>query len=163
MIFQRTPRNPVHLFRGKGGVGKTVVAAAVALWMAKQGKRPAGLDQSRPQPLQSLPAGCLRKARVDPRHGQPPRSGNRHQGHDRQIQDRRYERRSVVSQICGHLRRPKIHRIRHHESAFEESCCFENGINIILTTPLSSMSSTPHPRRTPETAGDVQAYTSWTR
>ena len=26
-------------FGGKGGVGKTVVAAAAALWMAKQGKR----------------------------------------------------------------------------------------------------------------------------
>lgn len=38
-FFREYPDMRYIYFGGKGGVGKTVVAAAVALWMAKQGKR----------------------------------------------------------------------------------------------------------------------------
>jgi arsenite-transporting ATPase len=38
-FFKEYPDMRYIYFGGKGGVGKTVVAAAVALWMAKQGKR----------------------------------------------------------------------------------------------------------------------------
>jgi arsenite-transporting ATPase len=38
-FFREHPDMRYIYFGGKGGVGKTVVAAAVALWMAKQGKR----------------------------------------------------------------------------------------------------------------------------
>ncbi len=38
-FFREHPHMRYIYFGGKGGVGKTVVAAAVALWMAKQGKR----------------------------------------------------------------------------------------------------------------------------
>ncbi|MBW1689421.1 MAG: TRC40/GET3/ArsA family transport-energizing ATPase [Deltaproteobacteria bacterium] len=38
-FFKRHPQMRYTYFGGKGGVGKTVVAAAVALWMAQQGKR----------------------------------------------------------------------------------------------------------------------------
>ncbi len=38
-FFKEHPEMRYIYFGGKGGVGKTVVAAAVALWMAKQGKR----------------------------------------------------------------------------------------------------------------------------
>ena len=38
-FFKRHPRMRYTYFGGKGGVGKTVVAAAVALWMAQQGKK----------------------------------------------------------------------------------------------------------------------------
>jgi arsenite-transporting ATPase len=39
VFFVDHPEMRYIYFGGKGGVGKTVVAAAVALWMAKQGKR----------------------------------------------------------------------------------------------------------------------------
>jgi arsenite-transporting ATPase len=38
-FFEKHPEMRYIYFGGKGGVGKTVVAAAVALWMAKQGKK----------------------------------------------------------------------------------------------------------------------------
>jgi len=38
-FFKEHPEMRYIYFGGKGGVGKTVVAAAVALWMAKQGKK----------------------------------------------------------------------------------------------------------------------------
>jgi arsenite/tail-anchored protein-transporting ATPase len=38
-FFKEHPQMRYIYFGGKGGVGKTVVAAAVALWMAKQGKK----------------------------------------------------------------------------------------------------------------------------
>ena len=38
-FFKEYPDMQYIYFGGKGGVGKTVMAAAVALWMAKQGKR----------------------------------------------------------------------------------------------------------------------------
>ncbi len=38
-FFKENPTIKYIYFGGKGGVGKTVVAAAVALWMSKQGKR----------------------------------------------------------------------------------------------------------------------------
>jgi len=38
-FFEEYPEMRYIYFGGKGGVGKTVVAAAVALWMARQGKR----------------------------------------------------------------------------------------------------------------------------
>jgi len=38
-FFKRHPQLRYTYFGGKGGVGKTVVAAAVALWMAQQGKK----------------------------------------------------------------------------------------------------------------------------
>jgi arsenite-transporting ATPase len=38
-FFKRYPQMRYTYFGGKGGVGKTVVAAAVALWMAEQGKK----------------------------------------------------------------------------------------------------------------------------
>jgi arsenite-transporting ATPase len=38
-FFKRYPQMRYTYFGGKGGVGKTVVAAAVALWMAQQGKK----------------------------------------------------------------------------------------------------------------------------
>ncbi|MBN2123725.1 MAG: ArsA family ATPase [Deltaproteobacteria bacterium] len=38
-FFKEHPNMRYIYFGGKGGVGKTVVAAAVALWMAKQGKK----------------------------------------------------------------------------------------------------------------------------
>lgn len=38
-FFREHPRMRYIYFGGKGGVGKTVVAAAVALWIAKQGKK----------------------------------------------------------------------------------------------------------------------------
>jgi arsenite-transporting ATPase len=38
-FFKRHPQMRYTYFGGKGGVGKTVVAAAVALWMAEQGKK----------------------------------------------------------------------------------------------------------------------------
>ena len=38
-FFKEHPQMRYIYFGGKGGVGKTVVAAAVALWMSKQGKR----------------------------------------------------------------------------------------------------------------------------
>ncbi|MCG2778677.1 MAG: ArsA family ATPase [Desulfobacterales bacterium] len=38
-FFKEYPSMRYIYFGGKGGVGKTVVAAAVALWMAKQGKK----------------------------------------------------------------------------------------------------------------------------
>ena len=38
-FFKRHPRMRYTYFGGKGGVGKTVVAAAVAMWMAQQGKK----------------------------------------------------------------------------------------------------------------------------
>jgi arsenite-transporting ATPase len=38
-FFKENPEMRYIYFGGKGGVGKTVVAAAVALWMAKQGKK----------------------------------------------------------------------------------------------------------------------------
>ena len=38
-FFQKHPQMKYIYFGGKGGVGKTVVAAAVALWIAEQGKK----------------------------------------------------------------------------------------------------------------------------
>ena len=38
-FFSEHPQMRYIYFGGKGGVGKTVVAAAVALWMASEGKR----------------------------------------------------------------------------------------------------------------------------
>jgi len=38
-FFKRHPQMRYTYFGGKGGVGKTVVAAAVAFWMAEQGKK----------------------------------------------------------------------------------------------------------------------------
>ena len=38
-FFKKYPQMRYIYFGGKGGVGKTVVAAAVALWMAEQGKK----------------------------------------------------------------------------------------------------------------------------
>ena len=38
-FFKKHPQMRYTYFGGKGGVGKTVVAAAVALWMAQQGKK----------------------------------------------------------------------------------------------------------------------------
>ncbi len=38
-FFKRHPQMRYTYFGGKGGVGKTVMAAAVALWMAEQGKK----------------------------------------------------------------------------------------------------------------------------
>ena len=38
-FFKEHPEMRYTYFGGKGGVGKTVVAAAVALWMAGQGKK----------------------------------------------------------------------------------------------------------------------------
>ena len=37
--LQEHPNLKYSFFGGKGGVGKTVLAGAMALWMAKQGKR----------------------------------------------------------------------------------------------------------------------------
>ena len=56
------PKLKYIFFGGKGGVGKTVMAGAAALWSAKQGKKdPACLHQPRAQPFQSPGAGCVRK------------------------------------------------------------------------------------------------------
>jgi arsenite-transporting ATPase len=38
-FFKQHPQMRYIYFGGKGGVGKTVVAAAVANWMAQQGKK----------------------------------------------------------------------------------------------------------------------------
>jgi arsenite-transporting ATPase len=38
-FFKEHPQMRYIYFGGKGGVGKTIVAAATALWMAKQGKK----------------------------------------------------------------------------------------------------------------------------
>ena len=38
-FFKEHPGMRYIYFGGKGGVGKTVVAAAVALWMSRQGKK----------------------------------------------------------------------------------------------------------------------------
>ena len=85
-------------FGGKGGVGKTVLAGATAIWLREAGAPDdAGLHEPGPQPVEPARAERFRKAHRRRRSAQPLGLRDRHQGHDRAHQDRRSARRSSGS------------------------------------------------------------------
>ena len=128
------PKLKYIFFGGKGGVGKTVMAGAAALWSAKQGKKTLLASTNPVHSLSNLmEQDVFGKAGRGLRRKDVLRLRNRYKGYDRAIQTGNPGEDQLVSQVR-----------RHHDKggefvesatmnpAFEESAMFENMTDLMF-------------------------------